>query len=140
MAQPLSAFPSSQVVTPSALLSEQAFEQLYDLVALCGMRPVFTVDGELVLVLAPEGAHNGLVQGMTNALIDQAQREAPRRYWIYQERNIRLSLTENPIVPDVAVYDRELRYTEASPLVTPLVAIEVGLSTTQHDHTIKAPR
>ena len=140
MAQSLSAFPPSQTVTPPALLSEQAFEQLYDLVALCGKRPIFTVDGELVLVLAPGGAYNGLVQGMTNALIDQAQREAPRRYWIYQERNIRLSLTENPIVPDVAVYDRELRYTEASPLVTPLVAIEVGLSTTQHDHTIKAPR
>jgi len=140
MAQLLSAPPSSQTVTPSALLGEQEFEQLYDLVALCGKRPVFTADGELVLVLVPGGAHNGLVQGMTNALIDQAQRESPQRYWIYQERNIRLSLTENPIVPDIAVYDRELRYTETSPLATPLVAIEVGLSTIQHDHTIKAPR
>jgi hypothetical protein len=38
------------------------------------------------------------------------------------------------------VYDRELPYTETSPVVTPLVAIEVGLSTIQHDHTIKGPR
>jgi Uma2 family endonuclease len=101
---------------------------------------VFTVEGELVLVLAPGGAHNGLVQGVTNALLDQVQQETPQRYWVYQERNIRLSPAENPIVPDVAVYDRELRYTEASPIIIPLVTIEVGLSMTQHDHTIKGPR
>ena len=135
-----SLFPSSQKPTSSPLLSDKAFEQLYDLVALCGKRPVFTVDGELVLVLVPRGAHNGIVQGVTNALLDQVKRETPRRYWVYQERNIRLSTNENPIVPDIAVYDRELRYTEPSPVVTPLVAIEVGLSTIQHDHTIKGPR
>lgn len=141
MPQSLSpSFPSSQETRPSALLSDEAFEHLYDLVALCGKRPAFTVDGELVLVLVPGGAHSGIVQGVTNALIDQAQRESPRRYWVYQERNIRLSANENPIVPDIAVYDRELRYMETSPVVTPLVAIEVGLSTTQHDHTIKGPR
>jgi Uma2 family endonuclease len=121
-------------------LSDEAFEQLYDLVVLCGKRPAFTVDGELMLVLVPGGAHNGIVQGVTHALIDSTQRETPRRYWVYQERNIRLSPNENPIVPDIAVYDRELRYTETSPVVTPLVAIEVGLSTIQHDHTIKGPR
>jgi len=136
----LSSLSSSQEVTSSALLSGEAFEQLYDLVALCGKRPAFTVDGELVLVLVPGGAHHGIVQGVTNALLDQTQREAPRRYWVYQERNIRLSPNENPIVPDVAVYDRELQYTETSPVVTPRVAIEVGLSTIQHDHTIKGPR
>ncbi len=124
----------------ATLLSDAAFEQLYDLVALCGKRPAFTVEGELVLVLVPGGAHNGIVQGVTHALIDRTQRETPRRYWVYQERNIRLSSNENPIVPDIAVYDRELRYTETSPIVTPLVAIEVGLSTIQHDHTIKGPR
>jgi hypothetical protein len=124
----------------TCLLSNEAFEQLYDLVSLFGKRPVFTVEGELVLVLAPGGAHNGLVQGMTNALIDQTQRDAPQRYWVYQEHNIRLSPAENPIIPDIAVYDRELHYTEASPVVIPLVVIEVGLSMSQHDHTIKGPR
>jgi Uma2 family endonuclease len=132
--------PLSPAIPTTAVLSDEAFVQLYDLVALCDKRPVFTVDGELVLVLVPGGAHNGLVQGVTNALIDQTQGEVPRRYWVYQERNVRLSTSENPIVPDIAVYDRELRYSEASPIVTPLVAIEVGLSTTQHDHTVKAPR
>ena len=121
-------------------MSNEAFEQLYDLVSLFGKRPVFTVEGELVLVLAPGGAHNGLVQGMTHALIDQTQRDVPQRYWVYQERNIRLSPAENPIIPDIAVYDRELHYTEASPVVIPLVVIEVGLSMSQHDHTIKGPR
>lgn len=124
----------------AALLSDEAFEQLYDLVALCGKRPAFTAEGELVLVLAPGGAHNGIVQGVTHALIDRTQHDMPRRYWVYQERNIRLSPNENPLVPDIAIYERELRYTETSPVVTPLVAIEVGLSTIQHDHTIKGPR
>ena len=136
----LTSFSSPREPRSSALLSAEAFEQLYDLVALCGKRPAFTVEGELVLVLVPGGAHNGIVQGVTHALIDQTQREMPRRYWVYQERNIRLSPNENPIVPDIAVYGRELRYTETSPVVTPLVAIEVGLSTMQHDHTIKGPR
>lgn len=122
------------------LLSNEAFEQLYDLVSLFGKRPVFTVEGELVLVLAPSGAHNGLVQGMTNALIDRTQPGVPQRYWVYQERNVRLGPAENPIIPDIAVYDRELHYTEASPVVVPLVVIEVGLSMSQHDHTIKGPR
>lgn len=124
----------------ACLLSDEAFEQLYDLVGLFGKQPVFTLDGELVLVVAPGGAHNGLVQGVTNSLIDLVQNETPQRYWVYQERNIRLSATENLIVPDIAVYDRELRYTESSPVVVPLVAIEIGLSTMQQDHTIKAPR
>jgi Uma2 family endonuclease len=142
MPQSLPAFSdrSPEGSTRTCLLSDQAFEQLYDVVSLFGKRPVFTVEGELVLVLAPGGAHNGLVQGVTNALIDEVQHETPQRYWVYQERNIRLSPVENPIVPDIAVYDRELRYTVASPVIIPLVTIEVGLSMTQHDHTIKGPR
>ncbi|MGE0821700.1 MAG: Uma2 family endonuclease [Candidatus Binatia bacterium] len=131
--------PQQEKVSP-ALLSDEAFEQLYDLVSLCGKRPIFTVAGELELVLAPGGAHSGLVQGVTNALLDRVQDVPSQRYWVYQERNIRLSAHENPIVPDIAVYDRELRYTESSPIIIPLVAIEVGLATTQHDHAIKAPR
>lgn len=141
MDQTLSAFSHhSQGNGQTCLLSDEAFEQLYDLVGLFGKQPVFTLEGELVLIVAPGGAHNGLIQGVTNSLIDLAQNETPQRYWVYQERNIRLRPTENPIVPDIAVYDRELRYTEASPLVVPLVAIEVGLSTLTQDHAIKAPR
>lgn len=52
----------------TCLLSDEAFEQLYDLVSLFGKQPVFT--------------------------------------------------------PDIAVYDRELRYTESSPVVVPLIAVE----------------
>ena len=142
MGQILPTFPTHRKgkTPPTCLLSDEAFEQLYDLVGLFGKQPVFTLEGELVLIVAPGGAHNGLVQGVTNSLIDLAQNETPQRYWVYQERNIRLRPTENPIVPDIAVYDRELRYTEASPLVVPLVAIEVGLSTLTQDHAIKAPR
>ena len=58
---------------------------------------------------------------------------------MYQERNIRLSVTENLIASDIAVYDRELRYAEYSLFVIPLVAIEIGLSTMQQDQMIKAP-
>ena len=115
---------SPQVSAGTCLLSDQDFEQLYDLVSLFGKQPVLTVEGELVLVFVPGGAHTGLVQGVTNALIDQVQNETPQRYWVYQERNIRLSPTENPIIPDIAVYDRELRYTEASPVIIPLVTSE----------------
>ena len=142
MSQVLSSLSDSAQATPprTCLLRDEAFEQLYDLVSLFGKRPIFTVEGELVLILDPGGAHTGLVQGITNVLLDRVQSDAPQRYWIYQERNIRLSPAENPIIPDIAVYDRELRYTEASPVVTPLVVIEVGLSMTQHDHTIKGPR
>jgi len=50
MLQTSPVFSSSQQTRPSALLSDEAFEQLFDLVALCGKRPAFTVDGELVLV------------------------------------------------------------------------------------------
>ena len=52
----------------TCLLSDEAFEQLYDLMSLFGKQPVFT--------------------------------------------------------PDIAVYDRELRYTEASPVVVSVVAVE----------------
>lgn len=142
MGQVLSSLSDSSHAAPprTCLLSDEAFEQLYDLVSLFGKRPVFTVEGELVLILAPGGAHTGLVQGVTNALLDRVQSDAPQRYWVYQERNIRLSPAENPIIPDIAVYNRELHYTEASPVVTPLVVIEVGLSMSQHDHRIKGPR
>jgi Uma2 family endonuclease len=141
MAQMLPTFSTHQQgdAPHTCLLSDEAFEQLYDLVGLFGKQPVFTLEGDLVLIVAPGGAHNGLVQGVTNSLIDLVHNETPQRYWVYQERNIRLRLTENPIVPDIAVYDRELRYTQTSPVVVPVVAIEGGLSTRQQDHMIKAP-